>query len=100
MGPATTEAAPLWWGTKFEIPKANLRLNYIQNLEHERYYQHAFSGTYQLYASPLYGWKITTHGAVGLGEASPLTQGGITLNHHAKTGISPASIIRVPTFTR
>ena len=84
VGPATTEAAPLWWGTKFEIPKANLRLNYIQNLEHERYYQHAFSGTYQLYASPLYGWKITTHGAVGLGEASPLTQGGITLNRHAK----------------
>lgn len=84
VGPTTTEAAPLWWGTKFELPRANLRLNYMQNLEEERHFQHALSAAYQLYASPLYGWNITTHGAVGLGGASPLTHGGLILNRRTE----------------
>ncbi|NLC53518.1 MAG: hypothetical protein GX770_06085 [Firmicutes bacterium] len=85
VGPTTAENTPLWWGTKFELPQANLRFNYMQNLEQERYYQHALSATYQLYSSPLYGWKFTTQGAVGLGEeSSPLTQGGIALNRRAE----------------
>lgn len=84
VGPSTADATPVWWGTTLMLPRANLRLNYLQNLEPERYYQHALSGTYQLYASPLYGWKVTTNGAVGFGEDSPLTQGGIGVNWRAE----------------
>ncbi|NLM36647.1 MAG: hypothetical protein GX202_00790, partial [Firmicutes bacterium] len=84
VGPATREANPLWWGTEFGLPQANLRFNYLQNLEEERHFQHALSADYMLYTSPLYGWNVTTHGAVGLGGASTLTQGGLILNRQTE----------------
>jgi hypothetical protein len=56
-------------------------LNYLHNLEADRHFQHALAGNYQLYASPLYGWKLDLGGAVGLGEPDPLTQGKFVLAH-------------------
>lgn len=81
VGPTTPEATPLWWGSRIDLNQYGLRLNYLHNLEPDHHFQHALAGNYQLYASPLYGWKLDLEGAVGLGETDPLTQGGIVLTH-------------------
>jgi hypothetical protein len=81
IGPFTQEGAPLWWGTGLSFKQPDLQFNYLHNLEDDSYFQHSLAGIYQLYASPLYGWKLTTKGILGLGETEPLTQGGIALSH-------------------
>ncbi len=81
LGPPSQGVTPRWWGTQIHFKQPDLQLNYLQNSEPDSYFQHALAGTYQLYASPLYGWKLTTEAALGLGETNPLNQGGITLSH-------------------
>lgn len=81
LGPPTQGATPRWWGTGIHFRQPDLHLTYMQNLEPDRYFQHALTATYQIYASPLYGWKLTTESALGLGESTPLTQGGFVLSY-------------------
>jgi hypothetical protein len=81
IGPTGPEATPLWWGSRIDLNQYGLHLNYLHNLDSDRHFQHAISSNYQLYASPLYGWKLDLGGAVGLGETDSLTQGKFVLTH-------------------
>ncbi|HEY8392193.1 MAG TPA: hypothetical protein VIL83_05650 [Capillibacterium sp.] len=80
LGPAQDGPTPRWWGTGIHLKQPDLQLSYLQNLEPDRSFQHALTATHQIYASPLYGWKLTTESALGLGDSPPLAQEGITLS--------------------
>ena len=79
LGPLTQASTPLWWGSSFNLPHFNLKLDYLNNSENESYFQHALAGKYRLLSSPLHGWELTLQEATGFGQQDIMHQEAISL---------------------